>query len=99
MKTRDKRKKEGNRQPQAGADWVEPVNLGLPANFLPDKASFTEKAWEIIAQTPEVRWEKVAALQEAVRKNAYKIDARQIANFLILHMLVERGEKATRLNS
>jgi negative regulator of flagellin synthesis FlgM len=55
-----------------------------------DQARLRQKAREVIDQTPEVRLEKVKALREAIRKGTYKVDARKLANLLIVKMIRER---------
>lgn len=55
-----------------------------------DQARLMQKAREVIDQTPEVRLEKVLALREAIRKGTYKVDARKLANLLLVQMIRER---------
>ena len=45
---------------------------------------------EIIAQTPEGRSKKVAALKEAIQKGTYRINTRQLANSLISHFILKK---------
>lgn len=45
---------------------------------------------EIIAQTPEVRPERVAALRQALQQGTYRINPRKLANILILKLLCAR---------
>jgi flagellar biosynthesis anti-sigma factor FlgM len=44
---------------------------------------------QIIAETPEVRADKVEPLQEAVASGTYEIDARKLANCLITKLILE----------
>ena len=44
---------------------------------------------QIIAETPEVRPEKVEPLWEAVASGTYEIDARKLANSLITKIILE----------
>jgi len=43
----------------------------------------------IIAETPEIRAEKVAPLQEALDAGAYEVDVRRLANILITKLILE----------
>jgi anti-sigma28 factor (negative regulator of flagellin synthesis) len=44
----------------------------------------------IIAETPEVRPEKVGPLEEAVGQGTYEVDARKLANILITELILKR---------
>jgi anti-sigma28 factor (negative regulator of flagellin synthesis) len=46
-----------------------------------------EQIRQIIAETPEIRPEKVGPLQEAVEQGAYRIDVRKLADILITKCL------------
>ncbi len=48
------------------------------------------KAREVVYQTPEVRPEKVAELQEAIAQGAYEVDAEKVADVLIDELLEKR---------
>jgi flagellar biosynthesis anti-sigma factor FlgM len=48
-----------------------------------------EQVRQIIAETPEVRPEKVALLREAVASGTYEIDARKLANCLITKIILD----------
>ncbi len=48
-----------------------------------------EQVRQIIAETPEVRPEKVEPLQEAVESGTYEIDARKVAKALITKLILE----------
>jgi flagellar biosynthesis anti-sigma factor FlgM len=48
-----------------------------------------EKAQDTIAQAPEVRDEKVAALKAAVENGTYQIDSLRLANILLALLLTE----------
>ena len=48
-----------------------------------------EQVRQIIAETSEVRPEKVEPLQEAVASGTYEIDARKLANRLITKIILE----------
>lgn len=49
-----------------------------------------EQVRQIIAETPEVRPEKVRPLEEAVDQGTYEIDARKLANALIAELILKR---------
>jgi anti-sigma28 factor (negative regulator of flagellin synthesis) len=44
----------------------------------------------IIAETPELRPEKVGPLEEAVEQGTYEVDARKLANILITELILKR---------
>jgi negative regulator of flagellin synthesis FlgM len=90
MKNKPRRGKGGRRQAKSAAGAARPAGQGPPGDFLIGGSRLAEKVREIVSQTPEVRAEKVAALKEALAKGAYRVDARKIANILILQMLTER---------
>ena len=48
-----------------------------------------DKARQIVDQTPEVRPEKVAAVQEALEEGSYEIDSRRLANILITELILK----------
>ena len=48
-----------------------------------------EQIRQIIADTPEVRPEKVEPLREAVASGTYEIDARKLANSLITKIILD----------
>ena len=54
------------------------------------KARLMQKAAEVVAQTPDVRQEKVDSLQEAVNQGTYAADSQKVANSMIANMLMER---------
>ena len=51
---------------------------------------FIEQIRQIIADTPEVRAEKVEPLLEAVASGTYEIDARTLAHRLIAELILKR---------
>ena len=44
---------------------------------------------QVIADTPEVRAEKVEPLREAVASGTYEVDARKLANCLITKIILD----------
>ena len=57
---------------------------------LSNKARLMQKASQVIANTPDVRQEKVAPLQEAVDQGSYPVNPQKVANSMIANMLLER---------
>lgn len=49
-----------------------------------------QKASEVVYQTPEVRPEKVSALQESVQGGTYEVDSLKVANRLIAEIIQEK---------
>jgi flagellar biosynthesis anti-sigma factor FlgM len=62
---------------------------GTGAPNLQRNDKLMEQVRQIIAETPEVRPEKVEPLQEAVASGTYEIDARKLANSLITKLIIE----------
>ncbi len=56
---------------------------------LTGNAKFMEQVRQIIAETPEIRPEKVRPLQEAVAQGTYSIDVRKLANILITKFFLD----------
>ena len=65
-------KRKGSRQARAAKETVLSGNQKL-----------IECVRQIISETPDIRPEKVAPLQEAVAQGTYTIDVRKLANILI----------------
>ncbi len=57
---------------------------------LSPEARLMQKAGEVVYQTPEVRPEKVAALQDPVQSGTYEVDSQKVANSLITGMIQEK---------
>lgn len=57
---------------------------------LSQEARLMQKAGEAIAQTPDVRQEKVDPLQQAVNQGTYSVGSHKVANSIIANMLMER---------
>ena len=64
-----------------------PSRPGAPNLQRNDK--LIEQIRQIIAETPEIRPEKVAPLREAVASGTYEIDARKVANSLIAKIILD----------
>ncbi|MFZ2089883.1 MAG: flagellar biosynthesis anti-sigma factor FlgM [Desulfobaccales bacterium] len=57
---------------------------------LSPQSRLMQKAGEVVYQTPEVRPEKVAALQDTVQQGTYEVDSQKVANSLIAQMIQEK---------
>ncbi len=93
-------KKPKNQRPGTGSPPANQIGRGrkgsspLPARSArePDPSRndpLIEQVRQIIAETPEVRPEKVEPLQEAVESGTYEIDARKVAKALITKLILE----------
>jgi negative regulator of flagellin synthesis FlgM len=54
------------------------------------KARLMQKASQVIAETPDVRQDKVDPLKEAVDSGSYPVNAQKVANSMIANMIMER---------
>jgi flagellar biosynthesis anti-sigma factor FlgM len=66
-------------------DW--PSRPGAPN--LQGNDQLIEQVRQIIAETPEVRAEKVEPLREAVASGTYEIDVRKLANSIITKIILD----------
>jgi negative regulator of flagellin synthesis FlgM len=57
---------------------------------LSSQSRLMQKASEVVYQTPEVRSEKVSALQESVQGGTYEVDSLKVANRLITEIIQEK---------
>lgn len=57
---------------------------------LSQRARLMQKASKVIADTPDVRQERVDPLKEAVDAGSYPVDPAKVANSMIANMLMER---------
>jgi flagellar biosynthesis anti-sigma factor FlgM len=64
-----------------------PCGLGPPG--LQKDEKLIERVRQIIAETPEIRPEKVDPLREAVASGTYEIDTRKLANCLIAKIILD----------
>lgn len=61
-----------------------PRGQGAPAeDAAGERARLTNRAWQVIAQTPEMRPAMVAPLAAAIEQGAYRVDARELAHRLM----------------
>jgi negative regulator of flagellin synthesis FlgM len=75
------------RNPGTGPD---PLSTPAGSAELLGNEPLMDQVRKIVAETPEVRPEKVEALQEAVAEGDYEVDARKVANRLIGELLLKR---------
>ena len=57
---------------------------------LSQRARLMQKASKVIAETPDVRQERVDSLREAVDQGSYPVDPQKVANSMIANLLMER---------
>ena len=57
---------------------------------LSQEARLMQKASKVIADTPDVRQDKVDPLKEAVDQGSYPVNAQKVANSMIANMIMER---------
>jgi len=70
--------------------WGRSCPRGPGAPNLQRNDKLIEQIRQIIADSPEVRAEKVEPLLEAVASGTYEIDARKLANCLIAELILKR---------
>ncbi len=63
---------------------------GVDVIHLSPQAKLMQKAAQVVAETSEVRSEKVMALKDSVEQGTYQVDSKQVANKLIIEMLIEK---------
>jgi negative regulator of flagellin synthesis FlgM len=63
---------------------------GVDVIQLSPQARLMQKASQIAAQTPEVRPEKVMALQDSVQQGTYEVDSTKVANKMLADLLTEK---------
>jgi flagellar biosynthesis anti-sigma factor FlgM len=73
-----------------GDGTPEPSRSHSQSADLAGNSKLMEQVRQIIAETPEVRPEKVRPLEEAVDQGTYEIDARKLANALIAELILKR---------
>ena len=57
---------------------------------LSERARLMQKASKVIADTPDVRQERIDPLKNAVDQGSYPVDPQKVANSMIANMLMER---------
>jgi len=63
---------------------------GMDVIQLSPQSRMMQKASEVAYQTPEVRPEKVAAVQDAVQQGTYEVDTKKVANKVIASAILEK---------
>jgi len=53
------------------------------------RAKQFQRAYELVAQTPDVRPDKVAPLQDAIKTGTYNVRGEQVANKLIANTILD----------
>jgi len=53
------------------------------------RAKQFHRAYELVAQVPDIRPEKVAPLQQAIASGTYNVRGEQVANKLIAHTILD----------
>jgi len=81
------------------ADKPPGVQEGQKAGVAGDKVEISsqsrelQKIHDILAQTPDIRSEKVAALKKAIEEGRYQVSAENIAQKMIQEILVESSRE------
>jgi flagellar biosynthesis anti-sigma factor FlgM len=83
------KKKNVTAEPKHKAPKARPEAQSPDGAEAPEMARLRERFRQVIDQTPEVRPERVAALRAAIRRGAYKVEARKLANILIVKLIGE----------
>lgn len=73
-----------------GRARMEESDGGVDVIHLSPQSRLMQKAGEVVYQTPEVRPEKVAAVQEAVEQGTYQVDTKKVANKVIANAILEK---------
>jgi hypothetical protein len=77
-------------RPGPGPDGPAPADSGERRR---GQARWRRLDRDISYRNPEVRWEKVARLKEAIARDAYEIDAGLLAAVIIAELIWKRGVK------
>ena len=83
--------KAGGVTPREDKPASEQSAAGPDVIHLSPQAKLMQKAAQAVAETPEVRPEKVLALKDSVEQGTYEVDSKQVANQLITEMLSEKA--------
>ncbi|HEY3198002.1 MAG TPA: flagellar biosynthesis anti-sigma factor FlgM [Nitrospirales bacterium] len=73
----------------AKAPKVEPKQDTKDEVRISTRAKQFQKAYELVAQTPDVRPEKVTPLQDAIKTGTYNVRGEQVANKLIANTILD----------
>ena len=70
---------------------IERKDIYMLTEFIDKIANRCESASDVVVyQTPEVRPEKVAAVQDAVQEGTYEVDTKKVANKVIANAILEK---------
>lgn len=67
-----------------------PPSGGEDVIHLSPQARLMHKAAQVLAETPDVRAEKVMALKDSVEQGTYVVDAQKVAEKMIAEMMLEK---------
>ena len=83
---------QNNEQTQAVDSRVQKTETTQNADNiqLSQRARLMQKASKAIADTPDVRQERIDPLKNAVDQGSYPVDPQKVANSMIANMLMER---------
>lgn len=65
--------------------------VGLDVIHLSPQAKLMQKAAQAVAETPEVRPEKVLVFKDSVEQGTYEVNTKKVADKLIVEMLSEKA--------
>jgi len=77
----------------SGAQGQKPTETAsgeLDVIHLSPQSKLMQRASEVVYQTPDVRPEKVSALQESAQGGTYEVDSLKVANSLIAEIIQEK---------
>ncbi len=74
---------QGQAPPEKSGGGVDVIHLSPQSRLM-------QKAGEVVYQTPEVRPEKMAAVQDAVHQDTYEVDTQKVANKVIANAILEQ---------
>jgi flagellar biosynthesis anti-sigma factor FlgM len=75
---------------RTGKTSTDSLSAGTDNIKVSQQARLMQKASDVVAQTPDVRQDKVDPLQQAVNQGTYAHDSQKVANSMIANMLMER---------
>jgi negative regulator of flagellin synthesis FlgM len=82
--------KAGGVAPSEDKGAAEQAKAGVDVIQLSPQAKLMQKAAQVVAETPEVRPEKVLAVRDSVEQGTYEVDTQKVADKLIVEMLLEK---------
>lgn len=75
---------------KAQAAKVEPKANNEDQVRISTRAKEFQRAYELVVQAPDIRDEKVAPLEEAIRTGTYNVRGEQVANKIIAHTILDK---------